>query len=285
MTLSITRQGLVRALAVILATVVLIGLGIYGYVFHIEPVWYAIERIEIPIPDLPPEFHNFRIICLSDIHLEPSSDLDYIKRVVKQINGLEPDLACLLGDYVFSSAEAIADLAPALSEIRAQWGVIGILGNHDLWTSAEIVRAGLEEHDIRVLVNEHIVLGSEKAPLVLAGLDDGWSGEPSLDQALNGAPVTAPVILMLHEPDFADQMALNRRIHLQLSGHSHGGQVRLPFYGAPFLPEYGRKYDQGLYRVGEMWLYVTRGIGVISPPGRFNCRPEITEIVLVATEN
>jgi predicted MPP superfamily phosphohydrolase len=263
----------------------LIGLGIYGYVFHIEPVWYTVERIEIPIPDLPPEFHNFRIICLSDIHLEPSSDLDYIKRVVKQINGLEPDLACLLGDYVFSSAEAIADLAPALSEIRARWGVIGILGNHDLWTSAEIVRSGLEDHDIRVLVNEHIVLGSEKAPLVLAGLDDGWSGEPSLDQALNGAPVTAPVIIMLHEPDFADQMALNGRIHLQLSGHSHGGQVRLPFYGAPFLPEYGRKYDQGLYRVGEMWLYVTRGIGVISPPGRFNCRPEITEIVLVTTEN
>jgi predicted MPP superfamily phosphohydrolase len=284
MTLSITRQGLVRALAVILATVVLIGLGIYGYVFHIEPVWYTVERIEVPIPDLPPEFHNFRIICLSDIHLEPSSDLDYIKRVVKQINGLEPDLVCLLGDYVFSSAEAIVDLAPTLSEIRARWGVIGILGNHDLWTSAEIVRSGLEEHDIRVLVNEHIVLGSEKAPLVLAGLDDGWSGEPSLDQALNGAPVTAPLILMLHEPDFADQMALNGRIHLQLSGHSHGGQVRLPFYGAPFLPEYGRKYDQGLYRVGEMWLYVTRGIGVISPPGRFNCRPEITEIVLVATE-
>jgi predicted MPP superfamily phosphohydrolase len=285
MTLNFSRRSFVKALVAILVTVGVIGLLLYGYVFHIEPIWYTVERIEIPIPNLPQEFHDFRIVCLSDIHIEPSTNLNYMRRVVNQVNKLEPDLVCLLGDYVFSSAETIADLAPTLSEIRARWGVFGILGNHDLWTNAEIVRAGLEAREIRVLVNEHIVLGSEEAPLVLAGLDDGWSGEPSLDQALSGAPVNAPVILMLHEPDFADQMTLNARVHLQVSGHSHGGQVRLPFYGAPFLPEYGRKYDQGLYRVGEMWLYVTRGIGVINPAGRFNCRPEITEIVLVATEN
>jgi predicted MPP superfamily phosphohydrolase len=284
MPLSFTRRSFLKALGVSLVTVGAVGLVGYGYVFHIEPIWYTVERIEIPIPDLPPEFHDFKIVCLSDIHFEPFADLDTMRRVVNQVNELEPDLVCLLGDYVFSSADSIFDLAPTLGELRARRGVFGILGNHDLWTNASIVLSGLENNGIKVLVNEHILIGSENAPLVLAGLDDGWSGEPNLDRALSEAPTNAPVILMLHEPDFADEITLDGRVYLQLSGHSHGGQVRLPFYGAPFLPAYAHKYDQGLYRVGEMWLYVTRGIGVISPPGRFNCRPEITEIVLIASE-
>jgi predicted MPP superfamily phosphohydrolase len=149
-----------------------------------------------------------------------------------------------------------------------------------LWTDAAVVRSGLEAQGVQVLVNEHVVLKSESAALILVGLDDGWSGEPDIDQALAQSPDQTPVILMLHEPDLADPMSLDRRIDAQLSGHSHGGQIRLPFYGAPFLPLHAQKYDQGLYQVGEMWLYVTRGIGVIDPPGRLNCRPEISEITL-----
>ena len=101
-----------------------------------------------------------------------------------------------------------------------------------------------------------------------------------LDAALEGAPDRSTVILLAHEPDFADRVAADGRVALQLSGHSHGGQVRLPFIGAPMLPHLGRKYPYGLRRVGSMWLYTNRGVGVIAPPVRFNCRPEVTLLTL-----
>jgi predicted MPP superfamily phosphohydrolase len=275
------QRKFLRRLLIFLAA--LLGMALFGYVyvFRIEPFWYKVERVEITVEGLPPAFKDFRIVCLSDFHQEPRASLEYIDRVVQRVNDLAPDIVCLLGDYVFSSAEAITELAPALGRLQASNGVFGILGNHDLWTDADVIRSGLEMHGVRMLVNEHVRLGSQKNSLVLAGLDDGWSGQPDLDQALAGAPEDAPIILMMHEPDFADQLSQGGRVDLQLSGHSHGGQVRLPFIGAPFLPKYARKYDQGQYRIGEMWLYISRGIGVIYPPGRFNCRPEITEIVLV----
>lgn len=280
-TLKSVPPGCARKLVIVLATTGISLLCMYAYSFHIEPSWFSVERVEIPIPGLPAEFESFKIVCLSDFHHEPSDDLLFFERVVRQVNDLEPDLVCLLGDYVFSSAESITELSPVLGDLLAPFGVYAVLGNHDVWTDAAIVRSSLERHGVRVLVNEHVVLESQRGSLLLTGLDDGWSGAPNLDQALARSPGETPVILMLHEPDFAGQISLDRRIDVQLSGHSHGGQIRLPFYGAPFLPAYGRMYDQGLYRVDAMWLYVTRGIGVIDPPGRFNCRPEITEITLV----
>jgi predicted MPP superfamily phosphohydrolase len=277
----LSRRSCLKALSITALSGVAAGMVGYGYIFLIEPAWLSIERFDVPISGLPPAYHDFRIVCLSDIHHEPLAQLDFIRRVVEQVNELEPDLVCLLGDYVFSQAASIQSLAPILSELSSKQGVFAVLGNHDLWTDAEIVRAGLESHGIRVLNNQHISLDSDSGGIVLAGLDDGWSGEPDLHLALDGMPQDSPVILMLHEPDFADQITEDDRVQLQLSGHSHGGQVRLPFLGAPFLPEYARRYDQGLYQVDGMWLYVSRGVGVISPPGRFNCRPEVTEITLV----
>ena len=116
--------------------------------------------------------------------------------------------------------------------------------------------------------------------LVLAGLDDAWSGEPDLSLAIENSPEDSPVILMLHEPDFAEIYAGDGRVRLQLSGHTHGGQVQLPGLGGPFRPEYGRRYGDGLVDVDGMWLYTTRGVGVIGPPARFLCRPEITALTL-----
>ena len=260
------------ALAIVLA---------YTYTFHIEPTWVKLERVQVSLSVLPPSLDNLRLVCLSDLHHEPGDDLSYLQRVVKRINELQPDLICLLGDYVFSTAESIHVLAPVLGKLRATYGVVAVLGNHDLWTNADVVQAGLEAHGIDVLINESLVLDSPTGALVIAGLDDGWSGSPSLEQALEHTPPEAPVVLLYHEPDFADDMSRTDRVNLQLSGHSHGGQVRLPLIGAPFLPDFGRRYDQGLYQIEGMWLYVTRGIGVIDPPGRFNCRPEITQLTLL----
>ena len=115
----------------------------------------------------------------------------------------------------------------------------------------------------------------------MAGVDDGWSGQPDLSLALAKMPSEALTILLAHEPDLADRFSMDPRVSIQLSGHSHGGQVRLPLIGAPVLPYLGQKYDQGLYKVNDMWLYTTRGIGLITPV-RINCPPEITEITLLA---
>ncbi len=118
--------------------------------------------------------------------------------------------------------------------------------------------------------------------IYLAGLDDLWSGQADLTAALAQAPANVPTILLVHEPDFADTVAKDGRVSLQLSGHSHGGQVRLPGIGAPILPYLGRKYDQGLYNVNNMWLYTNRGIGLGRIPLRINCPPEITEFTLTS---
>jgi hypothetical protein len=132
-----------------------------------------------------------------------------------------------------------------------------------------------------------IVVG--QATIYLAGLDDGWSGRPDLNAALEQGSPGALTILLAHEPDLAEEVALDGRVSLQLSGHSHGGQVRLPGIGAPVLPYLGIKYDQGLYRIPSqsraddgLWLYTNRGLGVIAPPIRVNCPPEITEITLIS---
>jgi predicted MPP superfamily phosphohydrolase len=119
--------------------------------------------------------------------------------------------------------------------------------------------------------------------LYLAGVDDGWSGQPDLKAALDEHRGNTPVILLAHEPDLADAFARDGRVSLQLSGHTHGGQVRVPALGPIILPYLGQKYDQGLHRVNDMWIYTNRGLGVIPPPVRLNCRPEITEITLVGT--
>lgn len=132
-----------------------------------------------------------------------------------------------------------------------------------------------------VLVNQGVNITAGGESLYLAGLDDGWSGKPDLKTALEKAPADAPVILLLHEPDLADEVSKDPRISLQLAGHSHGGQIRFPYIGAPILPYLAWKYDMGLYRVKDMWLYTNRGIGVTNEPIRYNCAPEITQFTLV----
>jgi len=276
----ISRRGFLKA-----AGGVLFGAGLGGalglkYAREVEPNLLQIEKIDIPFRSLPASLDGTRLVCLSDFHLHPYTQIELVQECVRQVNRLDADVVCLLGDYVFDRAEAIFELAPVLAGIETRHGPYSVLGNHDLWTDPELVSAILEREGIPVLENEHVTIELPRGGLVLAGLEDGWSGKPDLDAALSGQTDELPLILMMHEPDFADRFRSDGRVDLQLSGHTHGGQVRLPVVGAPFLPRYGQKYDQGLYDLDGMWLYTTRGIGVIGPPLRFNCRPEITLLTL-----
>lgn len=248
---------------------------------HDESQTLAVERLTIPIRGLPAALTGFRLVQISDIHLYPFTRLDLVRRAVAAANDLQPDLTVLTGDFVWRDVAAIFDLAPVLGSLNARHGVYAIRGNHELWTDAAVVEQGLQEVRIPLLNNAGVPVGEGQDLFFLAGLDDGWSGQPDLTTALASRPGQAPVILLMHEPDLADRYAADGRIALQLSGHSHGGQIRFPRLGPLILPYLARKYDMGLYRIGEMWLYTNRGLGVTNEPVRYNCPPEVTEITLV----
>lgn len=242
----------------------------------------VVDRVTVPIQGLHPALDGFTIVQLSDIHLRPFTQLDHVQRAVRLTNALHPDLVVLTGDYVWHDASDIEDLAPALGRLNARQGVFAILGNHDVWTNPDLITRWLERQGIPVLHNRGVVLQAGRGRLHLAGVDDGWSGRPNLAAALSRASADAPTVLLAHEPDLIDAYSRDARIALQLSGHTHGGQVKLRNNRPLVAPYLGRKYIAGLYRVGRSWLYTSRGIGVTGVPLRLNCPPEITYITLTA---
>jgi predicted MPP superfamily phosphohydrolase len=251
--------------------------GAYTFV---EPRWLAVERLTIRLPNWPPALHGLTIAQISDLHYGVFSNTGNTPRAVNAVLALEPDLIVVTGDYVLLSAHHAGPCAAKLARLRAPLGVFTILGNHDHWTDAAIVSRALMDAGLPLLRNEGRLIESNREAFWLAGVDDVWERHADLDKALAGAPKDVPRILLAHEPDYADYVAADGHVSLQLSGHSHGGQVRLPFLGAPVTPYLGIKYPHGLYRIGSLQLYTNRGIGVIAPPVRFNCRPEVTLITL-----
>jgi predicted MPP superfamily phosphohydrolase len=241
----------------------------------------VVDRVPIHIKDLHSALEGFTILLMTDFHLYPLTQPELIKRSVELANSLNADVVALTGDYVWRYLDAIDELAPILSNLNAKYGVYSTLGNHDYWLDAEVIKDAMEKSGLPVLVNQGISINHGAGTLYLGGLDDGWSGNPDLDATLDGAMPGDPVVLLCHEPDLADKYSLDGRVSLQLSGHTHGGQIRIPGIGAMILPYLGRKYDFGLYKVNDMWLYTNRGIGVISEPVRYNCPPEITQFVLL----
>jgi predicted MPP superfamily phosphohydrolase len=240
----------------------------------------VVKRTQVHINGLPQAFQGFRIVALSDFHLYPYICLSLVRQVVEMANDLHPDLVVLLGDYVWHEVDAIFDLAPLLAGLDARHGMFAVIGNHDIWTDRQVVEQGLRQSAIPLLINQGVTLSQDGQSLNLVGLDDGWSGQPDITSALDNLPGNLPTILLLHEPDLADQVVQQVHFDLQLSGHSHGGQVRWDGQ-AKVLPHLGRKYDLGLFQVGDMAVYTSAGIGVISVPLRLNCPPEVTEITLV----
>lgn len=245
-------------------------------------------RRTIPIDNLPTRFHGYTIAQLSDIHLDEYTEPYFLERIVRHVNSLNPDLVLLTGDFVTHGAFsflAVHHAAYRCSEILSTLTAplrYACLGNHDVAAGAPMVIRALNNYGTPVLVNQYVAIERGGERLWLAGVDDPATRHPDLNLAIPAAP-SAPVILMAHEPDFADAVVLHPRfplIDLMLSGHSHGGQVRLPLVGALILPPMGEKYVEGYFRFKQMHLYVNRGIGTVGLPFRLNCPPEITLLTL-----
>ncbi|MDQ4106918.1 MAG: metallophosphoesterase, partial [Actinomycetota bacterium] len=188
------------------------------------------------------------------------------------------------GDFLSYSADPGVPrrLVEALRRLRARDGVVAVMGNHDYLTDADLVRRCLREAGVTELLNDVRAVRRGDAALHVAGVDDVMEGKSRLDLVLEMLPEDGAAVLLTHEPDFADVSAATGRFDLQLSGHSHGGQVRLPLYGPIYLPPFSQRYTRGLYEVGDMVQYTNRGLGFVDARLRFFSRPEITVLTLRA---
>ena len=243
-----------------------------------------LERKTAKLLRLPNAFDGFRIVLLTDLHLHPFTSANLIRRTVEISNSLKPDLVLLGGDYVCGFAEAAFELGPILESLEAKHGLFAVLGNHDHFRGSRIVLEGLRRASIPVLMNEGVELTIGEASVFLAGIDSVSAGKANPRAAFSARKNETVTLALVHEPDYIDRLRKLVPVDLQLSGHTHGGQIRVPGLGAIVLPTWGKAYVEGLYRVGSSQVYTSRGVGMVGLPFRFNCPPEVTEITLAQGE-
>jgi predicted MPP superfamily phosphohydrolase len=254
-----------------------LGTGWYG--LGIEPDRIVVERRVFPVVNLPEALEGFRIVALSDFHLYPFTQLDFLKRAVETARSLHPDLLVFLGDFIDGTVDAIWELAPMLATADAKYGLMAVTGNHDVKKGPGAVVKGLKQQGIEVLLNRHVDIGVGDSALRIIGVDS-FFGRQDLGVLRSSKSEGLTSILLAHEPDMADSVSRIGGVHVQLSGHSHGGQVRIPGMAPVGLPRLGKKYPLGTYRVGDMWLHTSRGLGTTGIPVRIGSVPEVTEVVL-----
>ena len=270
------RIGLAAGAAVALAPLIA---GAYGR--YVELRSPRRDVISVPVPPGHERLSGLLIAFLTDLHFGPFIGQPETERMVTLAMEAHPDLVLLGGDFISESPRYAGDMAAILGPLvaPARLGSYAVLGNHDLSSDRTAVVDALTRHGITVLDNEAVRLETEHGPLWLVGLDDTILGNPAPASAFRAVPPGDAVIVLWHEPDDA-AIAAEHGAFLQLSGHTHGGQVRLPFVGPLVLPPGGRKYPAGTYQLAGMTLYVSRGMGAYRPPLRLNCPPEVTLVRL-----
>jgi uncharacterized protein len=267
------------------------GLGVIGGdSFLWEPNRPKLVQQEIWLGRLPRAWDGLRVVQLSDIHYDPHFSVIPLRKAVDIINPLKPDLVLITGDFVTTSEfshrrrghPAAAEAEPCsvlLQQIKSRLGIFASMGNHDASADPDRISEILTARGITVLRNGSQVLEEQGSRLWLAGIDDILDGDPDLDKTLEKIPHDDCAILLAHEPDFALQV-VKKPVDLQLSGHSHGGQVRFPLIGAVVLPHLAHRFPMGLRKLGNLTLYTNIGLGTINLPIRWNCPPEITLFTL-----
>jgi len=250
-----------------------------NYAARVEPGRVEVVRMTLPLPRLPANLDGLTLAQISDIHAGGVTGVEQVRRFVAMTNALHPDITVITGDMFEHRFESAQMSARELANLRAPLGVYAIMGNHERHVPPEHGERPFRQAGLTVLCNAAHEVRADGASLWMVGLDDLLRGRGDLALALRGVPEGSCKVLLVHEPDLADDAA-QYSIDLQLSGHTHGGQVRLPIIGPLILPALGRRYPMGLYQVGDTWVYTSRGLGMASPAVRLNCRPEITLFTL-----
>jgi uncharacterized protein len=263
-------------------TAALLGAAGLVYAREVETRRLEVRNVLLTLPRLAPEFDGYRVVQIGDIHLDDWTKPGRLRGITQKVNEQRPDLVAITGDFASYSAEQLDErrLIEALRSLIALDGCVAILGNHDYLTDVKLVRRCIREGGVTELINDVRTLERGDAVLHVAGIDDVMEGRSRLDLVLEKLPRSGAAILLAHEPDFADVSAATGRFDLQLSGHSHGGQIGVPLLRRLVLPPFSQRYTSGLYEVGGMSVYTNRGLGFVHLRARFLCRPEITVFTL-----
>ncbi len=288
---NLSRRDFLKVITMVSLEATAVGLVGYAYGTKWEMNWIEVTNLTLKLPRLDPAFKGLRLVQISDFHLGQWMNKERLDPVLGMAVELVPDYFILTGDYLeyhpygmpnetTTYEENIATISSSFSKLSALCPTIAILGNHDHMINAEWVENSLSQAGVEVLRNSVKTIQRGASQLHIAAVDDVRQKMDRLDQVLEMLPEKGAAILLVHEPDFADVSGATGRFDLQISGHSHGGQIVLPIIGPPMLPVMGRKYPSGLYHVNNMLLYTNRGIGVTTLNVRFNCRPEITLFTL-----
>jgi predicted MPP superfamily phosphohydrolase len=247
------------------------GGALHNQVYDLE-----VTSHEVIVDDLPPSFDGYRIAFLTDTHVASFVRPAFYREIAARVQHFDPDLLLFGGDFVTWRRHIPLLRERLLDGLAARDGMFAVLGNHDYWAGAELVQKALP--DVRFLTNERVFLRRGNDVLPLAGIDEVYRGKPDVARAFAGIDDGTPCLAISHHPDVVD--LVRRRIDLLLCGHTHGGQIRLPFFGAVVVPSrHEAEYADGFHRVGPVLMYVSRGIGAI-PPLRILCRPEVATFTL-----
>jgi len=264
-------------------------IGLYGgitallgsYPVLIERNIVQVNRYKIPIAKLPPSFHGFTLAQITDLHLGFLVSESFVEGIVHRTNKLRADLIVCTGDYVHdkNSIQQIDKVWPILAKLEAKHGVYSVLGNHDHWADSNRSLYWLERtgqnirHDCKPIYE-----GSDR--ILIGGAGDYWEDELKIDKTFSCFDQNECRVLLAHNPDSVDTQ-FKTSLSLVLSGHTHGGQVVVPFLGPPVLPVKNKDYSSGLISTSKTQLFISRGLGWAIYPVRFNCYPEIAVLELV----
>ncbi len=261
------------------------------YLFRYAPYHPVVTRRTLALKDLPAGFEGIRIVQVSDLHHSGMVPIDYLERCIQSVNALNPDLVFLTGDYVTMDWEISRDqnikrflepLGSVFGAIRAGMGLYAVMGNHDVAAAFHATRLLMERLGIPLLQDAGLYLERRGDRLALVGLRDFGTQIVDTERAFTGIDPDEPALILMHNPDLFPKLREHRN-GLIFAGHTHGGQVRLPFYGP--LPnvissKYGSRFAEGVFRDGDLTMLVNRGLGMIHTPIRLNCRPEISLVTL-----
>ncbi len=267
-----------------------------GYATLVEPWEIKIRRYTIPINGLHASLEGLRLVQFSDSHLGPRIPESFIEHAVQQTAGLKPDLLLLTGDYIHDGTNQIDRAAQLCKPMidASRLGAVGVLGNHDWWGDGQRMSKSLREQGVRMIDNDRVWIDPESMrladkpsgnALAIVGLGDLTEDATNIPEAFRDIHPDTPRILLAHQPDTAEIGSLKNqdapRVDVMFSGHTHGGQVRIPFIGTPLVPSnYGSKYAGGLVQGPRFPVVVSRGIGMSLLPVRFGVPPEIVEVTL-----
>lgn len=246
---------------------------------HNDVYDFEITRHDVAIANLPASFVGYRIAFLTDTHVASFMRRDFYRAVVAQANAFDPDLVLLGGDFVTWERHIPLMAEVLLTDLQARDGIYAILGNHDYWANPKAVMEAMTARGVQFIVNRSVAIRRGDEMIALLGIDEVYRGHPDLDAAFSGIDPILPCLGLSHHPDIIDRLD-GRKLDLLVCGHTHGGQIRFPFFGSVIVPsKHESRYASGFQRVGDVLLYVSRGIGAI-PPVRILCRPELATFTL-----